>query len=105
MVGAPKDGKQVRAGKLVIKGLSEEERKEKINAYMREYYKNHSDQMRANTARYYENNKESLNLKHKEMISCPVCAREFTRGHLSKHEQSLYHLKRLDKEKSNQSIN
>lgn len=68
----------------------------KINARQRYYLKN-KEKMDQTSKKYYENHKEEMNAKYREIIMCNVCHKILSRRSKSRHIKSKKHILAKDR--------
>ena len=78
------------------------ENREKLLSYSKQYQSERKDRVKERNDEYYAKNKEALLKKRGEKITCK-CGKTITRGSISGHIKTKYHLKHLEKndEKTN----
>ena len=72
------------------------ENREKLLAYSKQYQSERKDRVKERNDEYYAKNKEALLKKRGEKITCE-CGKIITRGSLSGHIKTKYHLKHIQK--------
>lgn len=72
------------------------ENREKLLAYSKQYQSERKDRVKERNDEYYAKNKEALLKKRGEKITCE-CGKIITRGSLSGHIKTKYHLKHVQK--------
>lgn len=67
-----------------------ENNKEQVQEYKKKYYEEHSQQEKDRALRHYINNKDEINEKKKEKITCE-CGKTFRAVDKSRHNKTLFH--------------
>ena len=71
-----------------VKRQKELKNQELNKARCKQYRESHKEEVKAMKQRHYENNKDKILEKQKEMILCDVCGCETTKHHLPRHMRS-----------------
>lgn len=76
------------------------ENREKLLAYSKQYQSERKDRVKERNDQYYAKNKERLLRDRSEKITCCDCGKTITKGSLSGHLKTKYHLKRVEQNKA-----
>ena len=76
------------------------ENREKLLAYSKQYQSERKDRVKERNDQYYAKNKERLLRDRSEKITCRDCGKTITKGSLSGHLKTKYHLKRVEQNKA-----
>lgn len=72
------------------------ENREKLLAYSKQYQSERKDRVKERNDEYYAKNKERLLRDRSVKIMCHSCGKTITKGSLSSHLKTKYHLKRME---------
>lgn len=75
------------------------ENREKLLAYSKQYQSERKDRVKERNDEYYAKNREKLLRNRSEKITCDGCGKTITKGSLSGHLKTKYHLKRVEQNK------
>jgi phage FluMu protein Com len=75
------------------------ENREKLLAYSKQYQSERKDRVKERNDTYYIKNRDRLLRDRSEKITCSDCGKTITKGSLSGHLKTKYHLKRLEQNK------
>lgn len=76
------------------------ENREKLLAYSKQYQSERKERVKERNDSYYAKNRERLLRDRSEKITCRDCGKTITKGSLSGHLKTKYHLKRVQQNKA-----
>jgi hypothetical protein len=85
---------------LALAKIRYQENREKLLAYSKQYQSERKDRVKERNDDYYAKNRERLLRDRSEKITCEGCGKTITKGSLSGHLKSKYHLKRVEQNKT-----
>ena len=65
-----------------------EAHKEKIEQYQKKYHEDHKEYYKGQFKQYYQDHKQEIAEKKKEKIQCEYCAKQLTKGCISRHHKT-----------------
>ena len=65
-----------------------EENKEHIKSYKKQYHKDNQESINVKLKKYYKDNKESINQKQNEKIQCSICGCYSGKANISTHQKT-----------------
>ncbi len=81
---------------LALAKIRYRDNREKLLAYSKQYQSERKDRVKERNDDYYVKNRERLLRDRSEKITCRDCGKTITKGSLSGHLKTKYHLKRLE---------
>ena len=85
---------------LALAKVRYQENREKLLAYSKQYQSERKDRVKERNDDYYAKNRERLLRDRSEKITCEGCGKTITKGSLSGHLKTKYHLKRVEENKT-----
>ena len=85
---------------LALAKIRYQDNREKLLAYSKQYQSERKDRVKERNDDYYAKNRERLLRDRSEKITCEGCGKTITKGSLSGHLKSKYHLKRVEQNKT-----